>query len=60
MQEDHEDLKSSQCKNTAEKTALVVTSTSTKVLEIQEKPNFLKELSKNTELMNKLIHKYKK
>ena len=53
MQEDHEDLKSNQYKNTTEKVALVVTPP--KVLEVQEKPPFLKELSRNTELMNKLI-----
>lgn len=50
MQQDHEDLKGLELK---EKTTLVVTTP--KTLEISEKPNFLKELSKNTELMNKLI-----
>lgn len=45
MQENNEDLKSNQFKSVSEETTLAISS----------KPKFLTELSKNTELMNKLI-----
>lgn len=49
MQEDHQD----QFKPVLEETSIV--SSSQKSIIVQEKPNFLKELSKNTEIMNSLI-----
>lgn len=51
MQEDHQDSKSNENKIVSEETKLNITSSKS----LQEKPGFLKELSKNTEIMNSLI-----
>lgn len=53
MQEDHQDSKSNQSTPISEETSIV--SSSQKSIIVQEKPNFLKELSKHTEMMNSLI-----